>query len=285
MNVRLSSMSAVVLGWVAFGGWPPTFFRPNSPAPPEPAPPAAVAVGDATTADELLERLATADRDLRTLSANLRYVTVSTLDGDSQTRIGRVFFDSQPADAQGVRAKSINVTFDTVQRDGKSSAEGRSFILNQGVFVEKSTKDKQINRYKLGSKGKTIDPLKIGEGPFPLPFGQKPEDIKARFEVEFLPGTDGMTFKDEGVRRFYEGAYQLRLVPKAGQKAANEFVEARIWFEKKDLIPIQARTTKPEGAGSDEFFLWDILLNEPVEATLFDTATPTGWQEEQKDLE
>lgn len=273
------TMFAAVLAW-----WPPMFGLKNKS---EPVASAAVAVpkGEATTADELLARLETADRTLESLSANIRYVTVSTLDGDTQTRLGRVFFVSAPAGADGARAKSINVTFDTVQQDGKKSEEGRSFILNRGVFVEKSTKDKQINRYKLGVKGRVIDPLKIGEGPFPLPFGQKAADIKARFEVEFLSGTDGMTFKDEGVKRFYEGTYQLRLVPKAGEKAAKEFAEARIWFEKKDLIPVQARTTKLEGAGSDEFFLWDILLNQPVEETLFDTTTPAGWLEEQKELE
>lgn len=260
-----------------------TPITPQANAPAPPIPPAGPKE-DAKDVDELLVRLETADKDLQSLSASIKYDTISTIDNDKQSRVGSVHFLTHPQVPGEPADRSINVTFDTVTRDNKRSEENRSFILNKGVFVEKVEKDKQINRYKLGPEGKKVDPLKIGEGPFPLPFGQKPDDIKTRFDVTLLPGTDGMTFKNEGVRTYFESCYQLKLIPKPGTKAKTEFDEARIWLQKADLVPIQARTVKPGGGGIDEFFLFNIQTNKPIEPALFDTSTPKGWQEEQKDL-
>lgn len=254
--------------------------------PAEPAGAKAVAGKEAATADELLALLETADKDLKSLKADLRYQTVSELDGDEQVRMGHVYFVTREEGAEA-KSRSINVTFDTLKRGSTLTQENRSFILNRGVFVEKASQDKQINRYRLGPKGKTIDPLKIGEGPFPLPFGQKPADIKERFVVELLAGTDGMTFKspDAGLKGYFEKTYQLKLIPRPGTKAAGDFAEARIWFQKDGLLPVQARTIKPNNSGSEEFFLWNIRRNEPVDESLFNTETPAGWQEEEKELE
>lgn len=281
---------------IGFAVWPPLHPRPaasppsapvnpNVPANAEPAKP----VEEAKTADELLARLETADRDLHSLSANLKYVTESGAGGIEgavkDTRVGRIFFVSKaPVDPSSTPERLINVTFDKLFTETKAIVEDRAFILNNGVFVEKSAKDKQVNRYKLGQGGRKIDPLKIGEGPFPLPFGQKPQDIKAQFEVELLPGTDGMEFASEGLKQYYENAYQLKLIPKEGTKAKKEFKEARIWFEKGTLVPFQARTAKLDVGGMDEFMLLDIQTNQPVEESLFDTSTPPGWAEEEKEL-
>lgn len=181
--------------------------------------------------------------------------------------------------------KSFAVTFDTRFSDNKRFVEARTFILNQGILVEKLAGEKRINRYRLGvaAGGAAIDPLKIGEGPFPIPFGQKPADIKARFDVSLLPGLKDFSTEDADARKTFDACYQLRLVPKPGTKAAKEFTEARIWFAKKDLLPIMARTNKI-GGGSDEFHLINIRLNQPIEDQVFSTATPEGWTVEEKEM-
>lgn len=189
----------------------------------------------------------------------------------------------KPTKPDATSAKSFAVTFDVVIKSGKQTVEARSFILNEGVLVEKLAGEKRINRYKLGGDAAKIDPLKIGEGPFPIPFGQKPADIKARFTVELLPGLTDVPAVKEASRQFFQDTYQLRLVPKPGTKAAKEFSEARIWFGKKDLLPVMARTTKM-GGGSDEFRLINVQLNKPIEESVFSTATPEGWTLEEKEM-
>ncbi|MBC7771865.1 MAG: hypothetical protein H7210_05180 [Pyrinomonadaceae bacterium] len=194
-----------------------------------------------------------------------------------------------PADAAGpiaTSSKSFAVTFDVrISGDNKMSREARTFIMHEGVLVEKLANDKHINRYKLGggTDAAKIDPLKIGEGPFPIPFGQKPADITARFSVALLPGLTDVAAQEEPARKMFEETYQLRLIPKPGTKAAKEFSEARIWFAKKDLIPIMARTNKI-GGGLDEFRLVNIQLNKPIDDAVFSTAVPEGWTLEEKEM-
>jgi len=270
-----------------------------------------------TTAEQLLVALESADQHLSTLTADITYDNIAgeIEGGDRQIRRGTVSFRNSkppapatpdalapppatpqpkpptdsttaalpPTKSPPAASKSFAVTFDTLRKDGKLTTEARSFILNDGVLVEKLANDKHINRYKLGGGAAKIDPLKIGEGPFPIPFGQKPADINARFTVELLSGLTDVPTTSDAAKKLFADTYQLRLIPKPDTKPAKEFSEARIWFTKKDLLPIMARTTKV-GGGSDEFRLVNIKLNAPIDDSVFSTATPDGWTLEEKEM-
>ena len=42
---------------------------------------------------------------------------------------------------------------------------------------------KQQTRYQLAAEGQKIEPMRLGKGPFPLPFGQKVEEVVKYFDV------------------------------------------------------------------------------------------------------
>jgi len=239
--------------------------------------------GEIKTAEDLLARLETADKDLRTLSAVIKYDLVAgAIEGGYRTsRRGTLDFTNRRTEG-GEPNGSFAVRFTQLITDRKVREEDQTFIYHDGVAVERLGKDKQITRFKLSGKDRKVNLLKIGEGPFPIPFGQKSADILARFDVQLLPATDGIPAERHG-DVLYEDGYQLRLVPKANVKAAKEFTEARMWFTRENLTPFMARTTKQDG-GSEELMLINIRRNEPIEDKVFDTTTPSGWSEEEKEL-
>src|SRR5262249_10946481 len=143
------------------------------------------------TADELLTALETADKAIKTMSAQLHFVTVASEaeSNDKQFRSGTLYFrnrsdaktaDGQPAPDAHVAAA---VRFDTLTLPSKrQQPEHKTYILNGRERVERLEDEKQINVIKQAPGQPEIDPLKLGEGPFPLPIGQQKNDVLKRFE-------------------------------------------------------------------------------------------------------
>jgi hypothetical protein len=103
--------------------------------------------------------------------------------------------------------------------------------------------------------GQKFDPLKIGEGPFPLPIGQKAADITKRFEVELLPPAAGLeagadadaTDKQaaDKLKEFVSGSSHIRLKPRPAAADDESFTQIDLWYRRdKDgaLLPRMART-------------------------------------------
>lgn len=176
--------------------------KPVSTAPTSPA--AAVAsAGSAsfTTADELLNALHGTGRDIRALSADIRYTKkFAAIEGDeSQVRIGSLWFRSQPiapavAGANNAESKPdrvFRVDFTTLIVDDKLRDEPQTFIFDGEWLVERQPTQRLQWKRRVVAPGQKIDPLAIGEGPFPMPIGQSREKILERFTAELLAPADG----------------------------------------------------------------------------------------------
>jgi outer membrane lipoprotein-sorting protein len=132
--------------------------------------------------------------------------------------------------------------------------------------------------------GRAFDPLKIGEGPFPVPIGQKRDDILKRFVAELLPAEDGIVGNvpsdTQKLKDFVTKAkaYQLKLTPKPGQD--QDFKEVRLWYAPQEktgiLLPVMARTVNQQDDVS-VVELVDVKLNGEPPAEVFDAQAPDGW--------
>jgi hypothetical protein len=81
--------------------------------------------------------------------------------------------------------------------------------------------------------GKTLDPLKLGEGPFPLPIGQSRDEVLARFDV-----TKPEELPDEALLKDIDMADGLLLVPKPGTEEFNEFARVEIFYDRATSLPV-----------------------------------------------
>lgn len=240
-------------------------------------------------ADELLNALEHADADLRSLSAQIRYDRTFELQGDRQTRTGRLVFDAGRDDAppagSGIQPREprrkFGILFDTLKVGDRLEQNPQHFIFDGEWLIEKEPAHKQAQKRQVVPPGEKFDPLRIGEGPFPIPIGQKRDDILSRYNAELVPMDDGIA-EDPDLVAFASRlgtAWQLRLVPLPERAATDEFQEVRLWYigEGKDrLLPRMARTVS-RGGDVSVVQLINVEKNAPIDPALLDTTTPEGW--------
>lgn len=293
IQVPLAILSA------AFIGIEPPAAQPASPAAPEAgrltastvavAPSVLGGGGPIANADDLLIALERTGADIRTLEGTLRYTrTFGELEGgDAQVREGRLLFVSDPPsipapEAETAKARRrFEVDFTSTIIDNARHADEQTFIFDGEWFIEKSPEQKQIIKRQVVPKGQSIDPLAIGEGPFPIPIGQKRDRILERFEASLAP--PGESFPAGTPPEALRETWQLRLVPRRGTDEARQYREVRIWYRKDDLLPRMARTTDKDDS-STEIFLTSMKLNAPLPKGAFDTTTPEGWDQEVREF-
>ena len=143
--------------------------------------------------------------------------------------------------------------------------------------------NKQMFKYRVVPPGQTTDPLAVGEGPFPIPIGQKKDRILERFHATLMPPDEGfpVPLKDADGKpnpkmAWVMDTYQLRLIPKQGAREGRDFQEIRLWYTKGEFLPRVAKTVKLDDS-SDEVLLTDIKQNQPLPPGTFDTTAQPGW--------
>ena len=226
-------------------------------------------------ADGLLRALERADRGLRTFSADVQYVRrFGAIEGDAmQVRRGKLYYQAETEEAPDRFA----VRFDTLFVDRRKFEEDKTFIFDGQWLVEQIARDRLVIRRQIVPPGQRIDPLRIGEGPLPIPIGQERAEILRRFTAELRPAEETIT--NERQREMMRDTWQLRLVPRPGTEEARQFREVRLWYLKSNLLPRYARTVSADG-GSSDVFLINLQVNQSVPEDVFDAPVPEGWQEQ-----
>lgn len=279
---------------------------PAAPAKPADAPAANAGKGEGAidSAEKLLDALESADKDLRTFQADIIWTKMFDLGGDRHVRSGRLYFadersaakaaDAGAAPATGADAskpagvRKFAVHFDKLYIGQRLEEEPKHYIFDGQWLIEKMPAQKKLARYEIVREGQHNDPLKLGEGPMPLPIGQRKADIVKRFGVELLPAEQDLAGESEEetakLKAFVQGCYQLKLTIKPEAQEESKFGEVRLWYQRGDggrLVPRMARTIDRAGDVDLVRLGGEIKVNASMEET-FDTKTPEGWEEQAK---
>ncbi len=259
------------------------------------------AATDFKTADELLDALETADKGLQSLVAQVKYDRTFELQGDRQVRTGTLWFVAdKPAGsaADAAPVKKFAVRFDKVWIGPTRRDEDKTYIFDGQWLMEKDGVDKYYLKKQVVGPGEHFDPLKIGQGPFVMPIGQRKADIAERYTSQLLPALDGLDAPAdagaddkkaaEEAKADVQGAVQLKLTPR-GESADEDFAEIRLWYKRGpqgELLPRMARTVNRAGDVSCV-----LLINVAVQlagrpkneealvpADVLDTRVPAGWE-------
>lgn len=246
--------------------------------------------------DALLAALETAGAKIRTLTADLTHINrKSELEaGQTITKRGRLLFQNEPPPTDSASGSSnatpptpksrlFQIEFASVEFGDERHAEDQVFIFDGQWLVEKQPANKQMFKYRVVPPGQTTDPLAVGEGPFPIPIGQKKDRILERFYATLLPPEDGfpVPLTDESGApnprlAWVRQTYQLRLIPKPTARESRDFLEIRLWYTRDQFLPRVARTLKPDES-ADEFLLTNLQTDQPLPPGAFDTAEKPGW--------
>lgn len=249
------------------------------------------AASPAMDARRLLDELQGADADLTLLSAKIAYDRTFAIQGDRQLRRGELVFESEPGRDGSPRSRRFAIRFDELVAGRRVERDEQLYIFDGQWLVEKIAGEKLVIRRQIVPPGETFDPLRIGEGPFPIPIGQRTDEILARFDAEVTPINEGLVpeeASDEDVAaalrllQFVAGATQLRLTPRAGG-GREEFQEVRLWYRREGdrWLPRMARTINRAGDVSVVQLIQVKVNGEArVAAWASEAAVPDGWEEQ-----
>ncbi len=197
---------------------------------------------DPATSDAiaLLDRLERAGEGLRDFSADITYFLWDAMLERREIRSGEILYDVRPDD--GGRRFAILVT--SVIVGNRKDNQNKRYIFDGSWFVEIDHDNRMFTKRQIVAPGERFDPLKLGEGPFPLPVGQRREDVLARFEASLLDGTE-----HEVLARFLAGkpVEGLKLVPLPSTPQAKEIAEVEIFYDAATLLPLGIVLTETHG--------------------------------------
>lgn len=235
-------------------------------------------------ADALLDAIEKSDQGIGRLTAAMQYHRVFELAGDEQTRLGMLQFVNDRNDEGETTLRRFAIRFDQTIVDNRRERDGRTFVFDGEWLTERIPSDKLMLRRQVAPPGAGFDPLKVGEGPLPIPLGQAKADILERYTVTMPEPLDGIDHRvDQPQLATYitaMDAAQLKLVPKDDN---DQFEEIRLWYRTvtTGVLPCMALTINRTG---DEVMvqLLDFRLNEVarIDESLFSDEAPAGWDVE-----
>lgn len=228
------------------------------------------------SADALLDALEGATGDLRDFQANVVYDRLDAITEDRERRLGRIVLEQ---DAATPPRRRFAIAFDRfIDPAGHASPQEQRFAFADGWLVEFNEARKQAIERQLVPEGRSLDPLRLGEGPLPLPVGQRSDDVRRRFTVSLAPAPDAPLLQR------LQGVQGLRLVPRPGTGADEDFEEVRIWYDLRTLAPVGVQA-RMKGGDVKTVLLRDVRVNagldDAAKATLR-TSVPEGWTRDRR---
>jgi hypothetical protein len=212
----------------------------NQPESAQPASPPTSQPAASDPAVALLDRLETAAEGLRDFSADVTYFIWDPMLQRREIRGGEILYDVRPDD--GSRRFAILVT--SVSIANRRDNQNKRYIFDGSWFVEIDYDNHMFTKRQIVAPGERFDPLKLGEGPFPLPVGQRRDDVLARFEASLLEGTQHKVLAKFLADKAVEG---LKLVPRPSTPQAREIADIEIFYDTATLLPLGIVLTEISG--------------------------------------
>lgn len=221
---------------------------------------------------KLLDELEEKGGKIKTFDARVNHVRIQELLGDQQVRMGRVML------IRGKDKTKFAIHFTTlITGGGKLTEQKRQFIFDGEWLVEKNYATKTYIKRQVIKPGEKFDPLKLGEGPFPLPLGQKREDVLKMFDAKMI---EDPVMKDPQGKplpaRLHLQLTPRKDIPKSAQ--VGKFKKLDMWYEPEKLLPVKVQTTDGKNTTRVNLIRPEMnALKEDEQKQFFDITPPTGW--------
>ncbi len=221
------------------------------------------------TAVALLDRLETATEGLRDFRADVTFFKWDDVLQRREIRVGEIVYQQRP-DNQSKRF-AILVTRQIVGR--RQEDENTRYVFDGSWFVQIDYDNRVFTKRQIVPPGERFDPLKLGEGPFPLPLGQRRDEVLARFEASLLDGSS-----DERLEAFLAGksVRGLLLVPRASTPQAREIAQVEIFYDSATLLPVGINLTETNG-DRKTVLLRKLRRNEGIDESTLSIEQPEGF--------
>lgn len=230
----------------------------------------------------LLDRLEKAGTELKTFESRVIYRRADDLTGDEQTRLGSILFMNRHED----QPTRFLVDFQQMLVGNALRERVRQYAFDGVWLVERHPDEKVFIKRQLVAPGQTIDPLKLGEGPIPIPLGQKRNDVILNYRVaRITPPSPEAKEADPALRRLPDEVIGLNLTPR-NARDDDEPNSVQLWYHPESLLPLLIRTA--EGSGTTQVELRDSKVDQleraeamrAIQQVILTPPAGSGWQVE-----
>ncbi len=244
--------------------------------------PKAAATSTAPVADpdakEILDALEKAGEKHKNIRADLDYMVLNKQLGDMERRTGWVAYRA----AQKKKKESANkdeedfevipagfrIHFKTLQMaEGPKLREEVDYAFDGRWLTVAKHRIRQMTRYQVAAKGETVEPFRLGRGPFPLPFGQKTREVVKYFKVTTRPAKE-----DDPENTDY-----LKMIPRPFQRQKMGVTCIEMWISTETHLPVKIFTTDESGRETTAVFS-DINTDAKQSDDVFHLPRKVGWQ-------
>lgn len=240
-----------------------------------------------TNADREVRRLLAAidvqTLGLRDFAARVRMDTYDDLADETEKRFGRVYMVMPPLAAEATpnadpsaevevevevepearKHRRAAIVFErSIEPSGRARERLEHFVLDDGVLSDYDHEAKRLVRRRVVEPGDRRDPLRLGDGPVPIPIGQRSADIIRHFDVT-LAGV-----VPDRIAKSADGVIGLHLVPKPGTEMAEnrKIASIDLWLVGEDHLPFAVELRERDGDRTTVRF-FDPVLNAGIDAT------------------
>ncbi len=132
----------------------------------------------------ILKRLEAAGEKYPNITAKIDFKVDMLQTGDTESRTGKVYYQG-PSEKESAK---FRIHFDTLrQGKGPKIKYVVDYAYDGEWLTERKERIKQMNRYQVALPGEKVNPLQLGKGPFPVPFGQKAQAVIKYFRPTTRP--------------------------------------------------------------------------------------------------
>lgn len=225
--------------------------------------------------EALLDRLERSAEELRDFQAKIRYDIWDAVTEEKQIRRGELIYQVDPDDG----SKRFAILFDTFIFGNRQEKEAKHYIFADGWLVEVDHNRKQFIKRQIVAPGKTFDPLKLGEGPFPLPIGQPKKEVLARFDVKLLDAPSDPFLAKMLTDRDVQG---MVLFPKPNTPEAEKFQRVELFYDRETMLPVGINAVAagaidpddPKSSNRKTVLLTNLKRNEGVDESMLSIEEP-----------
>jgi len=229
--------------------------------------PAASQPDDVDPAEDLLARLENAAAGLRDFQADITYYKWDSVLERKEIRTGEVIYQVRSG---GDRSKRFAILLDSVIVGRRKRDQQKTYIFDGSWLVEIDHDNRMFIKRQIVPPDQHYDPLKLGEGPFPLPVGQPRHEVLLRFRAHLLDKPQDEMLARHVADKPVEG---LLLVPKPSTPQADKIVQVEIFYDSATLLPVGLSLTETSG-DRKIILLRNLKRNEGIDETKLSIEEP-----------
>lgn len=217
----------------------------------------------------ILDRLERKGGQIDDIEAAIRYTKIDKILQDKQRYEGILRFKMDKPNPR------FFIRFDKRVHDGNVSTKKEWHVFDGRWYVEARETTKLIVEREIVRPDEKKEVFRLGEGPFPLPFGQKKADIVRHFSVGLAP----LGPKDP------KGTRHLECTPLPGTELARKYDTVHFYIDPKQDLPVRVRTVDKEEDNEIMVSFASIKLNTGVAASRLNLPDLRGYERRQERLQ